>query len=244
LVICTPKAASTDPWGGFGAVRLAVTVQEISYAPIVDAIGQVYRELLRRNAEDTILQDAWLTLVIDDYSTVVAEAPEVRPMVLRLWTLGASARIRVIVIDTEENVRAWGIEGRGEARSNLVFIRLTDDRNAAMYRWGQAPTPIDTREVKRLADGARLSFRAWRGLSVWSASVEAAPDPVSVGTMDGRTDGRTAERQAKIALLTELRTRMSRAEARVYLAAQGITFENSDWTEAGALAATASPPTA
>jgi hypothetical protein len=243
LVICTPKAASTDPWGGFPAVRLCVTREAINYAPIADAIRQVYHEMLRRNAEDTILQDVWLTLVIDDYSTVVAEAPEVRPLVLRLWTLGASARIRVIVIDTEENVRAWGIEGRSEARSNLVFIRLADDRSATMYRWGQTPTPIATDAVKRLADAARLGGRAWHGLSVW------APEAVPVSSLqtaqtDRQTDRPAADHQAKIALLAELRTRMGREEARVYLAARGIRFDNSDWTEAGVLLATAAPPTA
>lgn len=46
-----------------------------------------------------------------------------------------------------------------------------------------------------------------------------------------------AEHQAKIALLAELRGRMSREAARTYLAPRGITFENKDWTEAGELSA-------
>jgi hypothetical protein len=244
LIICTPKAVSTDPWGGIAAVRLHVSAQTISYAPILDAVQQVYRELLRRNVEDTILHDAPLTLVIDDYSTVVGEAPEVRPLILRLWTLGASAHIRVIVIDTEENVKAWGIEGRGEARGNLVFIRLSEDHTATMYRWGQAPVPIDTCHVKRLSDQASLTFRAWRGLSVRPSVAVEAVDVAPAAQTDGRTEARTSERQAKIALLAELRSRMSRAEARTYLAARGITFENSDWTEAGELASPSVPSAA
>lgn len=232
IVICTPKPPSTDPWAGAQAVRLGEERGDITYAPLADAVRQVYGEMLRRNQADAQGLDP-LTLVLDDYSTLVAERPEVRPWVLRMWTLGASCGIRVIIIDTEENVRAWSIEGRGEARGNLIFVRLSADRTATLYRWGEVPAPIDVDHVRRLFDGARLSARVWAGLSVWSSvrpsvAAEAPNEPPTV-----QTDGRTAAHQAKIALLAELRPRMSRAEARAYLATRGITFENGDWTEAG-----------
>lgn len=237
VVVCTPKPAGKDPWGGAPAVRLGEERGDISYAPLADAVHQVYREMLRRNRDDAG-GEMPLTLVIDDYSTVVAERPEVRQWVLRLWTMAASCGIRVVIIDTEESVKAWGIEGRGDARSNLVFVRVSPDRSAVMYRWGDAPISLDTRDVKRLSDHAQLATRGWPGLSVWSVRPsEAVPPPDSGLSMrtDGRTDGRTTERQAKIALLAELRGRMSRDAARTYLAGRGITFENSDWTEAGEL---------
>lgn len=231
VVIATPKPVSKDPWGGAGAVRLGEERGDVTYAPLADAVDQVYREMLRRNREDAAAEQ--LTLVLDDYSTLVAERPEVRPQVLRLWTMAASAGVRVVIIDTEESVKAWGIEGRGDARSNLIFVRVNPDRSAEIYRWGETHAPIDTAQVKQLADHAQLAGRVWPGLSVWSSvrpsvAVETANMPPAT-----QTDGRTAEHQAKIALLTELRSRMSRDAARAYLVPRGITFENKDWTEAG-----------
>lgn len=163
LVICTPKAARTDPWGGFPTVRLRIA--DLSYAPIAAAVADVYQEMLRRNARDDT-DGAWLTLVVDDYSTVAAEVPSVRPHILRMLTLGRSCRVRVVLLDTETNVKAWGIEGRGEARQNLLFIECEEDtHHATMYRWGKAPQWLDTARVLELSGRANLRSRAWAGLA-------------------------------------------------------------------------------
>jgi hypothetical protein len=138
----------------------------VSWKPI----AQVHFEMLRRNAENTIAQDDRLTLVIDEFATTIASAPEVRQYVLDLWLMGASSKIRVIVLAPEVNVKAWGIEGRGDVRDNLLFAKVAPDRTVQMGRLdGQGrlvnPRHLDTRSVVQLAAQAQLSFRAWPGLS-------------------------------------------------------------------------------
>src|SRR6187549_578505 len=173
LVIATPKSKETDGWGGFPAVRMHYADGTADFSPLADVVRQVHREMLRRNAEQTIGQEQPLTLVLDEFTTLAAEQPTIRSLVLQLWTMGASAKIRVVVVAPEVNVRAWGIEGRGDVRENLIFARVAPDRSAQMFRIdGQgkpiAPRRIDTRTVKQLADQAVLSFRAWPRLSVWT----------------------------------------------------------------------------
>lgn len=162
LVIATPKAQRTDPWGGFPAVRL--NAADMSYAPLGSAIKAVYAEMLRRNAQNSETTDDWLTLAIDDYSTVVGELPDLKPTILRMLTLGRSVRIRLVIIDTETNVKAWGIEGRGEARNNLIYVELEEDTHAArMFRWKERerPATLDVAAVPGIVAQARLTGRAW-----------------------------------------------------------------------------------
>lgn len=161
FVICTPKAKRTDPWNDFPAVRLQKS--DGSYAAIAGAVALVYQEMLDRNAQDADVTDDWLTLVIDDYSTVTAEQPAVRSLVLRMLTLGRSCRVRLVLLDTETNVKAWGLEGRGEARSNLLYVECEERTHAAiMYRWNKQPDALDTTSVPALARAAQLADRAWR----------------------------------------------------------------------------------
>lgn len=224
LVIVSPKAEETDPWGGASVVRMRVDLGsgQADFSPLANAVRQAHREMLRRNAEGGIAQEQTLTLVIDEYTTLVAEQPEIRPLVLQLWTMGASAKVRVVVIAPEVSVRAWGIEGRGDVRENLVFIRLAPDRSAQMFRIdGQArpvtPRRLDTRPVRQLAAQAQLSHRVWSGLSVSVCPSEApkAPTPQT----------QTADDE----LLAHLATRMTREQARLWLAARGMGLDNNRW---------------
>jgi hypothetical protein len=134
LVITTPKAKDTDPWGGFPAVRLLIDLEAraVNWKPIACAIAQVHFEMLRRNAENTIAREDWLTLIIDEFGSTIAAAPEVRQHVLDLWLMGASSKIRLIVLAPEVNVKAWGIEGRGDAREICCSLGL---RVTAVCRW-------------------------------------------------------------------------------------------------------------
>lgn len=229
VVIATPKPASKDPWGGAPAVRLGEERGDVTYAPLADAVRQVYDEMLQRNRADAAGEQP-LTLVLDDYSTLVAERPEVRPWVLRLWTMAASCGIRVVIIDTEESVKAWGIEGRGDARSNLIFVRVAPDRSAAIYRWGETHAPIDTAQVKQLSDHARLAARAWPRLSVWSAPVPPVL-PLSDAT-DRQTDHRQTTDEGMIELL--IAQHYTREKAREWLAARGLGLDNNVWSKVAA----------
>lgn len=236
LVIATPKSKETDPWGSFPAVRMHfdLDTQSADFAPLADVVRQAHREMLRRNAESTIGQEDWLTVVLDEYSTLVSKRPEVRQWVIDLWTMGASAKIRVVVVAPEVNVRAWGIEGRGDVRENLIFARVAPDRTAQLFRIdGQgkpiAPRRIDTRSVKQLADQAVLSFRSWPRLSVWTPAGGGSLSPVVAKVPVVQT----ADRQTHAAdddLLAFLAGRgFKREAARQWLAARGMGLDNNRW---------------
>lgn len=159
-VICTPKSKRADRWADLPVVRLRAT--DMSFAPIGEAISAVYREMLRRNAVDAEVDDDWITLVIDEFSTVIGKLPKAGEQVLDMVTLGRSSRIRVIILATETNVKAWGWEGRGEARNNVLFFECEEEtRNAVMFRWGKGKEPIDTSGVPALAGRPMDQRRAW-----------------------------------------------------------------------------------
>jgi hypothetical protein len=162
LVVCTPKSRRDDPWGGITAIRLRK--QDMSFVLIANAILAVHAEMLRRNtADDDAPADEWLTLVVDEYSTVIGKMPELKETVLDLVTMGRSVRIRVVLLATETNVKAWGWEGRGEARHNVLFVECEEDtRRAVAYRWGKTRRQLDTRAVYPLAQAAILAGREWR----------------------------------------------------------------------------------
>jgi hypothetical protein len=160
-VICSPKHADDDPWGGFPAVRPQVVGGRFSFDGIRDAAQAVYREMLRRNTEGA-RDAAWLTLVLDDYGILIGKVPELSAWVLDLVALGRSVRVRVVLLSTETNVKAWGWEGRSEARTSCLFVECEEDtRRAVMFRWGKERQAIDTRHVYALAQRARLDGRAW-----------------------------------------------------------------------------------
>jgi len=164
LVICTPKSRRADPWGDFPAVRLRQ--EDMSFEPIALAVQAVYSEMLRRNADDEATEDLpWLTVVVDEYSTVIGKCPELRDTVLDLVTLGRSSRVRVIICATETNVKAWGWEGRGEARHNCLFVECEEDTYRAWaYRWGKEKHELDTRSVPKMVDQTLHTNRAFAAI--------------------------------------------------------------------------------
>lgn len=167
FVIVTPKSRRADPWGGLPVVRLRP--EDMSFSVIGEAVEAVYTEMLRRNAEDADVDDDWLTLVVDEYSTVIGKLPALKEKVLDMITLGRSARIRVIILATETNVKAWGWEGRGEARANVLFIECEEDTYRAwLFRWGKEREEIDTRQLPQIAARPLSETRLWA----------AAPAPV------------------------------------------------------------------
>jgi len=161
LVITSLKNADDDPWGGAEVVRLG---KGASFQPIQEAIAAVYQEMLRRHDEGS--RDAEdITLVIDDLSVVAADC-DIMPMVLKMWTLARSCRIRLVVLDTEENVRAWGIEGRGATRHNLIFVRChldedTGERTATLGKHSGRHRPMDISDLGATKSQIDLSGRGW-----------------------------------------------------------------------------------
>lgn len=159
FLIVTPKSRRADPWGGLPVVRLRR--EDMSFEPIGAAVEAVYQEMLRRNAVDADVDDDWLTLIIDEFSTVIGKLPDLKERVLDMVTLGRSSRIRLILLATETNVKAWGWEGRGEARHNVVFVECEEDHSAALYRWGRPHHAMDTDMVPLLASRPLPLARWW-----------------------------------------------------------------------------------
>jgi hypothetical protein len=239
FVITTPKAEATDPWGGLRAVRLRIDLEArvVNWRPIAQAIARVHFEMLRRNAENTITHEDWLTLVIDEFGTTIAFAPDVRQHVLNLWLMGASSKIRLVVLAPEINVKAWGIEGRGDVRENLVFAKVAPDRTVQMGRLDgqgrlQSPRRLDTRAVLQLAQQAQLSFRVWLGLSEaadrWGDDVATAPAIAPARQTQTETHGRRP--MASDAEIDELLTKgYKRREAEAALRQQGKGLDHNRW---------------
>jgi hypothetical protein len=163
LVIVAPKA---EDWPGFPVTTIEVSDNKIDYAPMGDAVASVFREMTHRLTQPGVPAE-WLTLVVDDFQMLVAEQPGVRPMVLQMLSLGRAKRVRIWLADTEFNVKAWGIEGRSQARENLIFtehergtrrvrIGQRDHRGA----WTSEPEELDTSRVLDLSR-VDLGERAW-----------------------------------------------------------------------------------
>lgn len=179
LVICTPKNAADDAWGGFPAVRLGWSEERgADWRQIDAAIRLVHKEWARRNADGSAPRE-WLTLVIDEYVTTLGALPQLRNLVIDLWSMGRSVKIRVVVLGTEVNVKAWGIEGRGDVRGNLLFIECAADRTARMCRWGSPPQEIDVRDVRGLAAGPLDAGRVWYPGAMESATSSAMDSTIA-----------------------------------------------------------------
>lgn len=169
ILVGTPKNRRDDPWGGLPAIRLRT--QDMSFDPIAEMIEAAYREMLRRNADESGRENEWLTVVLDEAPTVYAKCKGLSDKVLDMLRLARSVRIRVILLATETTVRALGLEGNGDARENCVFVQLDEHRNATIYRWGKTPEPINTAGVYQLAGRPIPRARWWQQMATMPALV-------------------------------------------------------------------------
>lgn len=172
LVITTLKNAADDPWGGFPAVRLGFRANaegeiEPDWSQIGAAIEAVYREVNLRHADGTRPRDP-LTLVIDELTATIAAlgAARIVPRLIHMWLTARSVGVRLIVMDPTANVKGWGLDGRGDVRESIGFIRLDRDRSALFgdldeVRSGDG-VRLDTAEVPALAGRGLDAGRVWR----------------------------------------------------------------------------------
>lgn len=212
FVICTPKHQDDDPWGGFPAVRPAVVDGKFSFDAIKAAAKSVYDEMLRRNTQGSRGAE-WLTLVLDDYGILIGKIPELSEWVLDMVALGRSVRVRIVLLSTETNVKAWGWEGRSEARESCLWIECEEDtRRAVMYRWSKRKQAqeIDTAPLYELAQRARLAGRVWPGFL--PVAGPALDRPVSVVSVPAERPG-LRERRVGYAAVPEADDLLRRALA-------------------------------
>lgn len=234
LVITTTK---DDTWAGADVTRPAIRLDQgvVDWQPVIEVIGRVHFEMLRRYGEKDTKAPA-LRLVIDEFTTTLANVPaKTKQQVTELWSMGAAAGVRVVVIAQEVNARAWGLEGRRDILGNLLFARVAPGRLWALGRLGPngellGEMPLDTAGLVTLAGEAQLRGRGWR-----RAAPAAPAGSVPVGSPPTQGAGNvpgTGNTNAgtPIEMLKKLRNAgVTREQARN----AGFAFRDEHWTKAG-----------
>lgn len=157
IVVITAKEG--DSWGGLPYVGID---DDATYTTAQRTFSALDAEVKRRlvAAKHHRLTADWMTIVVDDFSTLVKEAPIAAEVVKLVARLGRSLRVRLIMLSDSALVKAIGLEGEGETRSNFAFIRLARGHRGGLEVEG-TPTPIDTSMADEMATRAQLSSRAW-----------------------------------------------------------------------------------
>src|SRR5262249_13024362 len=157
-VVITAKEG--DHWGGLQHVGID---DDATYNLAIQTFTELYEEVKRRlvDTKHNRMTASWLTIVVDDFSTLVKEAPVASDVVKLVARLGRSLRVRLIMLTDTALVKAIGLEGEGETRSNFAFIRIQRGHKATIEIDG-AELPIDTQLVPQIAQRANLAHRAWR----------------------------------------------------------------------------------
>jgi hypothetical protein len=228
FVVTTTK---DDAWASADVTRPAIRLDQglVDWAPVTEAIGAVHFEMLRRYGErDT--QAPTLTLIIDEFTTTLANIPpKAKQQITEIWSMGAAASIRTIVIAQEVNARAWGLEGRRDILGNLLFARVSTGRLWALGRLDPNgglfdPRPLDTARLVALATEARLAGRGWRVPG-------GTPPSQGTGNVPGTGNGTPIEK-----LVPLVRAGITRDQARQI----GYVFRDETWTKAREQAGNAS----
>lgn len=214
VIVLTAKEG--DTWGGLPYVGID---DDATYKTAQETFEGLDQEVKARLLQTKHGQAAaeWLTVVLDDFSTLQNECP-IAPSVVKLVArLGRSLRVRLIMLSDSALVKAIGLEGEGETRSNFAFVRLERGHGAMLEIEGMQ-RPVDIRGADRIA--VDLSNRSW------SVPVPVGV-PISAGNGTGTGNG--AGNEVSIEVLRALRSAgWTREQAR----ARGLNFRDSKWTEA------------
>lgn len=144
VVVLDPKW-QVGKWGGAPAHTVD---DEGGFAPIDAAAAQLLAEFRRRLRLHKERQVAVpLTVVIDELPDLNDECPNVRRLFLALLRMGRELRMRLVALSTGRGVEDLGLRGRGDARHNLVTVRL-----------GSAATELRP-ELARLSRPALVEIR-------------------------------------------------------------------------------------
>lgn len=162
VVVITAKEG--DTWGGLPYVGIDLDATYTMARRTFDALDREVKARLVATKQGRMDSD-WLTIVVDDFSTLVKECPAAAGVIKLVARLGRSLRVRLIMLSDSALVKAIGLEGEGETRSNFAFIRLARGHRGVLEVDG-ADAPIDTSAVDRVARAAVLAPRAWRVSSV------------------------------------------------------------------------------
>lgn len=138
IVVLDPK------WqrGKWGDAPTATVDDEGDYAPIDAAAAQLLAEFrwrLSLHKEGRVAPP--LTIVIDELPDLNDECPNVRKLFLALLRMGRELRIRLVALSTGRGVEDLGLKGRGDARHNLVTVRLGNAATEVRPDIGHLPRP-------------------------------------------------------------------------------------------------------
>lgn len=205
LVITTSKSAADDPWGGFPAVRTTFGADYMpSYKAIGDAWQAVHLEMCKRHADGARPRTP-ITLVVDEFTTCLSKLAHLEPtqLFIDMWLTGRSVGMRLVCMDPTMNVKGWGIEGRGDVRESILFVRCEraaqegGARPAHFFEWNAARNvafnvrAFDTAGVPALAAAGLDPARLW--VPDAPAPVHAAPAaPSARAQADARFNAPTA----------------------------------------------------
>ena len=184
IVVITAKEG--DHWGNLPYIGID---DDATYTTANTTFAALDKEVKGRlvAVKQKRLTAEWLTIVLDDYSTlrIVCEAAD-EPFKL-VARIGRSLRVRLVVLSDSASVKAWGIEGEGETRASFAFVRLKRGHTGTLDIEEQ-PIPIDTTLTPRVAAAAQLAARAWRPARDPQAELADLLEPVP-GVFSGDPTG-------------------------------------------------------
>ncbi len=244
LVILDP-VAGPDAWGGLPVIT---TDDELSYAPMRQACDALLKEMKRRVRERRVsgVAPERLTILFDEVPDTVAELPDTAGVFIRrMAQRGRHSAMHLIGMAQSERVRAWGLEGYGDAAESFATVYLGAkaierlpwiadvQQFPAVLEWRGKLMAIDTTGLLELAARPIDPARAFRlsGLSADGNSPAAhqdatdTPDQTDADSSDGPSDGGADT----VELYRELRAKgWGRDRARK----AGIKVDNNLWTKA------------
>jgi hypothetical protein len=173
-----------------------------TYAPMIKALADVAgpnKEMERRYQQQETVTEPFeqLTIIIDEAKDVVEQCPEIAALYRRIVTIGAEARVRLILLSTTDRARKLGFEGEADSLEGFVTIRLGSfARRVLPTCGGTSENPkhwaavnlgewiaVDTRRTKELLDKAAPSM-VWPSphynCQVPSTKVGTSPRPAMV----------------------------------------------------------------
>jgi hypothetical protein len=234
IVVLTAKEG--DAWGGLPYIGIDL---DATYTTANETFNALEAEIKRRlvAVKQQRMTSDWLTIVVDDFSTLQKECPVAANVVKLVARLGRSLRVRLVMLSDSALVKALGLEGEGETRGNFAFLRLQRGHKGTIEVEGKE-LPIDTSMVHQIAGRANLAPRAWRqprDEASEMADLLGLSEATGAFSESFRPDRPDQTRQTEPSDRTLVRilhaTGVSREKAREALKAEGMGLDNNYWAE-------------
>jgi hypothetical protein len=168
IIVITAKEG--DRWAGLPYVGIDDDTSYRTAALTMDRLLAEVKTRLVASKHDQPVGDV-LTIVVDDFSTLKNECPAAPELVKLVARLGRSLRVRLMMLSDSALVKAIGLEGEGETRSNFAFVRLARGHKGTL-EIDAVEQPIDTSAVSHLARQANLAARAWQAPTIDHTGME------------------------------------------------------------------------